>query len=74
MKNQATPPYHNLIVGILAGRNFNPRHIEAYMRQELGVLSEISPAQFVQEVELAVQAIEEDGEEQSERFACSMGL
>lgn len=53
--------------------DFDPRHVEAYMRDFLGTLDHLSPAQFRAEVRLAAACTEENPAA-AERLALSYGL
>ena len=53
---------------------YDPRHIEAWMRSEHGTLDALSRQQFNAEVRVAVACIDAAGVEMSERLAQSEGL
>lgn len=52
---------------------YDPRHIEAYMRLQYGVLDHLSPHRFAAEVALSCACIDED-KDAAERLARSYGL
>jgi hypothetical protein len=69
--------YHDLINDRLAGLNkadFDPRHIEAYMRLEHSTLDGLALDAFTQEIEIAIACIAHDGLANAERCAKSFGL
>ena len=53
---------------------FNPRHIEALMREEHRTLDALTKAQFKKEVKLAMAFIREVGIEEAEEIAKSWGM
>lgn len=53
---------------------FDPRHVEAWMRQEHSTLDALSANQFASEVTAAVACVMESGSEISERLARCEGL
>jgi hypothetical protein len=57
----------------LAGK-FQPRHIEAIMRAELGTLNHLSAAEFSGWVSGCIDYIEEIGVDDAESIARSFGL
>ena len=69
--------YQERINEILAKKGYigqyNPAHIEAWMRLEAGTLDWMSKKRFEQEVEIARQCVDADGAEGSEKLAFSMG-
>lgn len=52
----------------------DPRHVEAWMREEHPTLDHLSPAAFQREVAVAVELIAIVGTQQSESLAQSRGL
>ena len=55
-------------------REYNPRHIEAFLRGRFGTLDFLSVTNFRHAVKVAVQCIDEAGPEASESFTESHGL
>lgn len=69
--------YQNTIRRILAAggrRDIDPRHVEAWMRNEHRTLDHLSVWQFADEVDLALRLIAASGTKESERLARSYGL
>lgn len=66
--------YQKAITEHLKGRQYDPRHIEAYMRLGHATLNGLSASQFRQEVEIGIQCIDADGTDNAERNAQSFGL
>ncbi len=58
----------------LAGPRYDPRHIEAYMRLEHGVLDGLSPARFRAEVAIGMRCVDAGGTVNAEKLAQSCGL
>lgn len=54
--------------------SYDPRHVEAFMRNEHGTLDHLSADAFASEVAIAVMCIEDGGKEFGERLAKSYGL
>lgn len=54
--------------------NYNPRHIEAYVRLECSILDNLSDARLRKEVKMAQQCIDIGGLDQAESLAKSYGL
>jgi hypothetical protein len=54
--------------------SYDPRHIEAHMRSELGTLDHLSSERFAAEVTAAVMCIEAGGAEMAEKLAQSYGM
>ena len=54
--------------------NYDPRHIEAFMRCEHPTLDGLSREQFVAEVHFCAKCVDEAGIEASEMLAESFGL
>jgi len=54
--------------------DYDPRHVEAYMRSAHSTLDHLSPAEFSREVRLAVACIETAGKVFAERVAKSFGF
>lgn len=52
----------------------DPRHVEAYMRVQYGTLDHLDRRTFKKEVKVAVDCIDQDGEDQAESLALSYGL
>ena len=52
----------------------DPRHVEGWMRLEHGCLDGLSPAQFTQEVKIALECIAAGPLSDSESLATSYGL
>jgi hypothetical protein len=52
----------------------DPRHVEAWMRLEHGCLDGLSPAQFSEEVGIAIECIAAGPAAESESLAQSLGL
>ena len=57
----------------LGRTDIDPRHVEAWMRNEYGTLDGLSKSRFQDEVELSVDIIDADPKE-SEELARSFGL
>ena len=57
-----------------AAPSFDPRHVEAWMRLEVGTFGNLSKEKFASEVAMAKQCITEGGIEASEDLALSFGL
>lgn len=70
--------YQRLIKEEMARQGFvgqyDPRHIEAYMRLEHGTLDSLNPRQFAQEVTIGMECIKADGTQNAEACARSFGL
>lgn len=66
--------YQQLIKELLDGRDYDPRHIEAYMRVEYGTLDHLSREDFQHEVEVCIVCIDAGGKGQAELLARSYGL
>jgi hypothetical protein len=64
--------YGQLISEFLNGRDYDPRHIEGYMRLQYGTLDHLSREDFKREVEIGVACINQDGAAKSERLAQSI--
>lgn len=58
----------------LAPDEYEPRHVEAFMRLEHGTLDHLPREQFVREVEIGCACIDEAGHEHAEACARSFGL
>lgn len=54
--------------------NYDPRHIEAFMRSEHGTLDKLSRSRFKAEVYIASACVDEGGKDLAERIAKSYGL
>jgi hypothetical protein len=52
----------------------DPRHIEAYIRLEYGVLDHLSPERFALEASIAEACIKQGGLDAAEKLAVSYGL
>lgn len=65
-------PYANRIAPLAP--QFDPRHVEAYMRSEHSTLDGLSPSQFRTEVTMACECIRVGGFDMAERIARSFGL
>lgn len=66
--------YQRSIREHLKGRDYDPRHIEGYMRLQYSALDHLDRATFAQEVEIGVGCIKQGGVEAAERNAQSFGL
>lgn len=69
--------YQHIIRDILAERrqlDFDPRHVEAWIRAEHGALDGMSLPRFRREVALGVACIREAGVAESEALAVSFGI
>jgi hypothetical protein len=66
--------YADIIREQLDGRDYDPRHVEAYMRLQYGTLDHLDRATFNNEVEICVDCIEQDGAINAESLAESYGL
>mgnify|MGYP001582168410 CR=1 FL=1 len=53
---------------------YDPRHIEAFMRVERNALDALSARQFAREVSIARQCVDEGGRDTAERIAKSFGF
>ena len=53
---------------------YDPRHIEAYMRLEHSTLDGLSKQQFDAEVAMAVQCVDAGGTQEADALAESFGL
>ncbi len=53
---------------------FDPRHVEAYMRLEHSTLDGLSRAQFASEVNIGASCVAADGAHNAENLAQSFGL
>ena len=58
----------------IAPTQYDPRHVEAYMRTQHSTLDHLSPRYFRSEVRIAMSCIDEGGIEMAERIAQSFGL
>ena len=56
------------------GKNYDPRHIEAYILIEHDTLNGLSSAMFKREIDIAIDCINVGGVEHAERLAQSFGL
>lgn len=65
-------PYRTLIEH--HAPNYDPRHVEAYMRLEHGTLDAMSLSQFEREVKVACRLIRIEGVENAELLAKSYGM
>jgi hypothetical protein len=54
--------------------SLDPRHVEAFMRIELGMLDALSPERFAAEVGIASCCVMMAGAQQAEALAKSYGL
>jgi hypothetical protein len=54
--------------------DYDPRHIEGYMRLAHSTLDRLSARQFKREVDISIACIREGGKEAAERNAQSFGL
>jgi hypothetical protein len=66
--------YQAIIHEMLAGRDYDPRHIEGFMRLQYSTLDHLSRDDFKREVEINILCIDEGGTEQAETLAKSYGL
>ena len=55
-------------------KNYDPRHIEAYIRIEHDTLNGLSPAVWKREINIATECINVGGVEHAEGLAQSFGL
>lgn len=65
--------YQKRIGQIIGGNNFDPRHVEAYMRLERGTLDGLSEAEFAEEARIAYGCAQLDLNT-AESLAKSFGL
>jgi len=54
--------------------NYNPRHIEGFIRLQYGTLDHLSREEFKQEIMIAETSIDNAGLKESEELAISFGL
>ena len=66
--------YQKLIKQMLKGKDFDPRHIEGYLRLKFGTLDHLDRKTFKWEVGLAIKAILMEGKPMAESNAQSYGL
>lgn len=66
--------YQKLIKDLLNGAEYDPRHIEAFMRIQYGTLDHLTRDDFKREVALCKQCIDECGKDDAEKYAKSLGL
>jgi hypothetical protein len=66
--------YQKLIRELLNGREYDPRHIEAYMRLQYGTLNHLSRDDFRREIRICTACIDSSGRENAEELAKDMGL
>jgi hypothetical protein len=66
-------PYADKIAAI-AGPDFDPRHVEAFLRLELGTLDSVDETRFRREVFLACACIRQCSPAFAESFTRSYGL
>ena len=66
--------YADIIREQLDGREYDPRHVEAYMRLQYGVLDHLDRETFNREVEICVDCIERDGTINAEILAKTYNL
>lgn len=66
--------YQRLIKELLCGADYDPRHIECFMRIQHGTLDHLSRADFKREVKICMACIDECGKDDAEKYAQSMGL
>jgi hypothetical protein len=52
----------------------DPRHVEAWMREDHYTLDALSPSQFTAAVVRALECVSEAGRDMSEQLACAVGL
>jgi hypothetical protein len=67
-------PYQEIIREALTGRDYDPRHIEAFMRLQYGTLNHLSLDDFEREIEICIACIGLMGKESAEETARSFGL
>jgi hypothetical protein len=78
MEEKKRSPYHKTIkdaldkAGILG--KYDPRHIEAFLRVHYGTLDHLSMEDFIREMPICIDAINEGGVETAEAIAQSEGL
>lgn len=65
-------PYADLILAVAP--DYDPRHIEAFMRIMSGTLDHLSPSQFRTEVRAAATCVDAGGPDFAERVARSYGF
>ena len=66
--------YQTLIRELLNGKDYDPRHIESFMRIQYGTLDHLTREDFKREVALCMKCIDECGKVEAEKYAQSMGL
>ena len=65
-------PYHSTIRRFTT--QYDPRHVEAYMRCECGTLDHLTEEDFAAQVAMAAMCIKEGGRDMAERIAKSYGF
>lgn len=66
--------YQELIRKLLNGRDYDPRHIEAFIRLQYRTLDHLSEDDFKRELAIGIGCIDEGGKEAAEDLARSYGL
>jgi hypothetical protein len=66
--------YQTLIKELLRGRDYDPRHIESFMRIQYGTLNHLTREDFEREVKVCMACIDACGKDDAEQYAKSMGL
>lgn len=66
--------YQNTINELLNGRDYDPRHIEAFMLLQHDTLDHLSREQMAAEVNICAACVDEGGEDAAELLAQSYGL
>lgn len=61
--------YQDTIRRALGNRDYDPRHIEAYLRLQHGTLDHLSTDQMRDEIEVCVLCVDADGEAAAESLA-----
>jgi len=61
--------YAEIIREQLDGRDYDPRHVEAYMLLQYGTLDHLDRETFNREVEICIECIEMDGTINAENLA-----
>ena len=65
-------PYERAITPLAP--DYDPRHVEAFMRVEHGTLDHLPPSRFRAEVKLACACIDEGGHDFADKVAASFGM
>lgn len=66
--------HYTELISSIAPAEYDPRHIEGYMRLQYSTLDHLDRATFRREVKIAIGCIDEGGRDMAEANARSYGL